>query len=97
MPWMTVIDPDADRPTLIGSRWRRREAAGDEWDEVIIRGVFDLGNDHGGLEYVVSPASFGPALTTTPDALAESYTRAEGDDPAERLAARLRDLEARHG
>ncbi len=97
MPWVTVIDPGAGKPKMIDSRWQRREPVGDEWDEVVIRGVFDLGNDHGGLELVVSPVSFGPALTTTPDALAESYVRVDGDDPAERLTARLRDLEARHG
>jgi hypothetical protein len=95
MPWV-VVDPDANKPTLIGSRWQRRAPEGDAWDEVVIRGVFDLGNDSGGLEYVVSPASFGPALTTPPESLTEGYARAEGDDVTERLAARLRDLEARH-
>src|SRR3954467_670288 len=92
-----VINPNAGRPSLLDSRWRRREPQGDPYDEVVIRGVFDLGNDNGGLELVVSPLSFGPVLTCTAESLADSYSRseAERDDPNERLQARLRELEAR--
>jgi hypothetical protein len=92
-----VIDPNAGKPRLLDSRWRRRAPQGDAYDEVVIRGVFDLGSDHGGLELVVSPLSFGPVLTCTAESLAEAYTRSEveSNDPNERLQARLRELEAR--
>ena len=93
------IDPDAEngRAPLVGSTWKRREPLGDEYDEVVIRGVFDLGNDHGGLELVVSPATFGPAVTTQPEALSAAWKRIEDDDPTERLSARLAEVEARIG
>lgn len=94
-PHAVVIDPDAGRPTLIGSHWTRRAKEDDPFDDVVIRGVFDLGNDSGGLEFCVSPLSFGPTLTATPESLSEAYTRAEGDDPAEKLRRRLHELEAR--
>jgi hypothetical protein len=97
-PHAVVIDVDADRAPLVGSRWVRREAAGDDWDSVEICGVFDLGNDSGGLELVIRPLVFGePSLTASVDSFAEAYRRqdADADDPFERIDARLRALEAR--
>jgi hypothetical protein len=94
-PRPLVINPDAGRPALLDSRWRRRHPEGDAYDEVVIRGIFDCGPDGGGLELVISPLSFGPTLTCTPESLAEAYTRSEKNDPTERLKERLRDLEAR--
>jgi hypothetical protein len=90
-----VIDPHAGRPTLIGSHWHRRTPEDDPYDDIVIRGVFDLGNDSGGLELVISPQTFGPTLTCTPESLGESYARSQGQDPTERLRQRLRELEAR--
>jgi hypothetical protein len=90
-----VIDPEADRPALIGSAWTRRVPEGDEYDDIVVRGVFDLGERGGGLELVVSPLTFGVTLTTTAEGLTESYKRADGDDPVENLRARVRELESR--
>lgn len=102
MTWATShpdalrVDPDEGRPKLVGSRWERKTFEDDVFDLIEIRGVFDLGNDHGGLELVVSPVAFGPALTTTPDSLVEYYRRVEVEpDPVEDLQSRVRDLEAR--
>jgi hypothetical protein len=92
-----VIDPDAGRPSLIGSRWVRRDPVGDEWDgPVEIVGVHDNGPDHGGAELVIRTVTFGPpVVTATPESFGAAYTREAGEDPAERLAGRLRELEAR--
>lgn len=89
-----VIDPDAGRPSLIGSRWRRRKPEGDDpWNEVVVTGVFDLGER--GLELTVTPVSFGPTLSADPESFVAAYTRAEADDTTEELTERLRAIEAR--
>jgi hypothetical protein len=93
-----VVDPDADRPTLIGSRWVRREPLGDAWDgPVEVVGCHDNGPDHGGLEMVIRTVAFTgePVLTATPESFGAAYKREGDDNPAERLNARLRELEAR--
>lgn len=91
-----VIDPTAGQPTLIG-RWRRIEPVGDEFDEVVTVGAFDLGADWGGLEIVFTPAlEFGPTVTASPESFSEAYTRAPSDPSValdERLA-KLADAEA---
>jgi hypothetical protein len=95
-----VIDPDAGRPKLIGSHWRRKVSESDEFDEVVIRGIHDNGPDTlSQFEFVVSPATFGPAITCTAESLAENFTRvgADADDAAAKLAARITELEARTG
>lgn len=90
-----VIDRDAGRPALVGSRWQRREPAGDVWDVIVISGVFDNGPDHGGMELVVQPLTFGePCLTADPESFASVYRRQSGDDVGERVAATLAALEA---
>lgn len=95
--WAVVIDPDAGKPALVGSHWERREPAGDVWDgPVVVVGVFDNGPDAGGFELVVQPLEFGePALTADPESFGATYRRVVADDPAERVSARLRELEAR--
>lgn len=87
-----VIDPTADQPTIMG-RWRRIEPVGDEFDEVIVSGFFDLGADWGGLEIVFAPVTFGPTVTASPESFAEAYTRAPSD-PSDALDERLAALEA---
>jgi hypothetical protein len=98
-PLALRVNPDANRPTVIGSIWRRREPEGDDpWDgPVRIVGVFDLGNDAGGLELCVQPVEFGqPVMTASGEEFAREYRRAEADDATvERVEASLRDLEAR--
>lgn len=96
-PGAVVIDPDADKPKLIGSRWRRRAPEGDAWDEVDLVGVHDNGPDHGGPELCVRTRAFTgePVMTADADSFIAAYKRAEADDPAERLDRRLRELEAR--
>ncbi len=94
-----VIDPQEGRPPLIGSRWQRRESAGDAWDLCEVAGVFDLGADHGGLELVVRPVEFTgePALTTSAESLSENYQRVGEDDDdgaAVKAADALKRLEA---
>ncbi len=94
--WTVVIDRDEGKSPLVGSRWRRRDLEGDPWDTVVICGVFDNGPDHGGFELVVQPLEFGePALTADPESFGATYRRVVADDPAERVSARLRELEAR--
>ena len=98
MKWQThpralVVDPEAGRQSLIGSRWRRREPEDDEWDEVVISGVLDLGER--GLELTVQPVTFGPTLSADPDSFVQAYVRAEAGDPTEDLDERLRAIEAR--
>ena len=98
-----MIDPDAElgRPKMIGSRWQRREAQGDAWDgPVEIVGVYELSEQHGGgLELCIRTVDFTgqPVQTAEAADFAAAYLRLEDDDVSERLAARLRDLEARHG
>jgi hypothetical protein len=95
-PGAVRIDPDADKPKLISSRWRRRDPVGDPYDLVDITGVFDLGPDAGSYEIVLRPVEFAPTLSATAESFAANYTRADAvDDVSERLAARLRELEAR--
>lgn len=95
-PGALRIDPDAERPTLIGSTWARRVPEGDDWDFCKIVAVFDTGNDSAGLELCVQTVVFGgqPVMTADAEAFAAAYRREEDDDPAERVAARLRELEA---
>lgn len=94
--WATiVIDRDAGKPALVGSRWRRRAPENDDWDKVVICGVHDNGPDHNGFELVVTPLAFGPCLTADPESFAAAYAREIEDDPALSAAARLRELEAR--
>ena len=105
MPWRSphalVIDPDADRPTLIGSRWVRREPLGDDWDgPVEVCGLHDNGADHGGAELVIRTVAFTgePCCTASPESFAAAYRRerADNDPPlVERLEARLNELAAR--
>ena len=98
-PFATRIETDAGRPALIGSRWVRKQLEDDPYDEVVIRGVFEFSNDHpgGSFEVVVSPASFGPAVTASGVSLAENYKRLDDDTTAEdeALEARLTELAAR--
>lgn len=99
MKWQTptralVVDPDAGRPTLVGSHWKRREPeADDPWNEVVVTGVLDLGER--GLELTVQPRSFGPTLSADPDSFVEAYARVEGEYPMEEINERLRAIEAR--
>lgn len=82
---------------VIGSRWERREPAGDNYDRVICSGVFDLGPDLG-LEIVYVPVEFGPTLTADVESFAAAYTRLSddpSDDPAEGIDRAIRDIEAR--
>lgn len=96
--WTVVIDRDEGKAPLVRSHWQRREPAGDSWDTVVICGVFDNGPDAGGFELVVQPVEFGePALTADPESFGATYRRVVADDPAERVSARLRELEARAG
>src|SRR4051794_31222372 len=92
------VDPDADKPSLIGSVWYRREPLSDAWDgPVRIVGVHDNGERGGGLELVVQTVAFTgePTLTASPESFGAAYTRVENENVAERLEARLRELEAR--
>lgn len=93
-PGVVVVERD-ERP-LIGSTWHRREPVGDAFDTIVVRGIMDLPEARGGAEICVSPVDFGPTLTTTPEALAESYRR-EADDDAQvdELRSTIRELEAR--
>lgn len=88
-----VIDPHADRESLIGSRWRRRD--GEDEAQYVVTGVFDLGNDYGGLEIVFTSVDFGPTHTASVESFAEGFTRVSDDDPVERLDKVLADIEAR--
>lgn len=92
-----VINPDEGRPKLVGSEWLKRDPEGDCWDLVVVRGIFDLGNDSpNNLELVISPKEFGPTITADVDSFVQAYKRAEeGADPFEQIDARLRALEAR--
>jgi hypothetical protein len=95
---VSVIDPLAGRPALVGSTWVRRTPEGDDWDgPVRIVGVFDTGNDANGLELVVQTVAFTgqPTLTADAASFAAHYKRVEVDDPAEKLHETLRTLEAR--
>jgi hypothetical protein len=78
--------------SLIGSVWMRRHREGDEWDAVRLTGLFDCGNDHGGIEACVTPVSFGPVMTTSAEGLAEAYTL---KDESAQSIERLGDLFAR--
>lgn len=93
------IDVNEGRPTIIGSTWVRRVPEGDDpWNgPVRIVGVHDLGERGGGLELCVTPIEFGPVMTASAESFAEAYKREEeaGEDPAERIDARLRELAAR--
>lgn len=56
----------------VGQRLRRREPAGDCWDEISITGYFDLGETQ---ELVISPAlGFAAPLMATPESLLKVYT-----------------------
>ena len=96
-PGALRIDPNENRPTLIGSEWHRRVPEGDSWDRCRIVGVYDLGADFGGLELCVTPLTFGPVMTSDAESFAKSYRREDekADDPAERITARLREIEAK--
>lgn len=96
MRWETPYAVTVDEgPKLIGSTWRRREPEGDSWDgPVAIVGVFDLGNDQGGLELVVQTVAFTGEPTLTADA--ESFVLAyvpDEPDPLARLRDRVSQLE----
>jgi hypothetical protein len=97
MTWATrrvtrplVVEPERD--SLIGSIWTRREITDptDIWNEVRLTGLFDLGNDQGGVECCVTPVSFGPTVTTTAEGLTEAYTRKENATERDRLTDVLR-------
>ena len=105
MTWRTPhplslrVDPDADRPTLVGSTWTRRVPAGDPWDgPVRIVGVFDLGPDGGGLELCLQPVAFGePVMSPTVKILPPPISGTKVRTRLSASAARLRELEARAG
>lgn len=98
-----VVDPGEGKPNLnlMGSVWRRIEAVGDEFDEVRVVGVLELGNDHpgGSAELVITSTGFSPALSCTVESFAESYVRVDvaGEGVSERLSAALADLERKLG
>ncbi len=99
-PRRVVIDDGGQLP-IVGSEWTRRHPAGDEWDHIVLRGVFALPPDRGETELCVAPKSFGPVMTTTAKSLFEHYKRYTPDDPSERahesvdrLTARLAALES---
>jgi hypothetical protein len=90
-----LIDPHADRPKLLGSRWRRRTPQGDPYDTVIVRGVYEMAEL--GFEIVVSGVEFSPAVTVDAEAFAAGWTLAEDDPTAalEKVAQRLEEIAAR--
>jgi hypothetical protein len=96
-PLAARIDPDASRPSLIGSTWRRRAPEGDAWDRVRIAGIFDCGPDGGGLELVVQTVDFTgePTLTADASSFADAYARDDNSGVTESLQQALRVLEAR--
>ena len=64
-----------------GHRYRRVEPIGDEWDALVVVGVFQD-------EVTVQPASFGPVISVEIPSLLEHYTR-ELPDPAAGLREAL--------
>ncbi len=96
-PHAVQIDPDEGKPPLMGSRWRRREPAGDAYDLVDVVGVFDMGEM--GFELCVRTVAFegDPVVTADGDSFVEAYTRLDHDDIGERVGERLRELQARLG
>jgi hypothetical protein len=93
-----IVDPHADQPKLLNSRWRRRKPQGDPYDTVIIRGVYEMGEL--GFELVISGVEFSPAVTIDADAFAAEWTRADDNPTAEsveRVAQRLEEIAARGG
>ena len=87
--WATVVIQD-DRETVMGTEWHRRTPQGDDWDTIVIRGIFD-GDEVAGREFVVSPVAFGHApVTCTPESLVDAYTRDDRPDAMADLAHRLR-------
>jgi hypothetical protein len=96
-PHALVVDPEADRPSVVGSVWRRREKLEDAWDTVRIVGLWQNNPDVGPDELCVAPVEFdgSPVLSVSVESFAAAYTRADNDNPAERLEARLRELQAR--
>jgi hypothetical protein len=77
-----------ERPSMIGTVWVRREISdpNDPWNEIRLTGLFDLGNDSGGVECCVTPVSFGPTMTTTAEGLTQAYCLKEHAEQSDRLA-----------
>lgn len=99
-PHATILDPDADRPQLVGSTWVRKQPEGDSaWDTVRVVGVWDNGADSAAqLELVVQTVAFTgePTLTANAESFVQAYRREdETDATLENISARLRELEGR--
>ena len=94
MTWTTrhpaAVALDADRPSVMGSRWRRKAPEGDAWDYVAVVGIFDFGNDSGGKELVVQTVEFTgePTLTADANSFLEAYIARGGRGRSPGLAAR---------
>ncbi len=100
-PRRVVIDDGGAQLPIVGSEWKRHNPVGDEWDHIVLSGVFTMPPDRGETELCVAPKSFGPVMTTTAKSLFEHYRRFTPDDSAERahesvdrLTARLSALES---
>lgn len=76
------------KPLAVGVVYRRREPKDDAWDEIVIRGYAEGGEQ---VEPVVSPRSFGEPVAVNPDNLLKHYTQALPDPAAdvEQVAAKL--------
>jgi hypothetical protein len=83
---------------LIGSRWHRKEPAGDDYDNVEVVGVTRVFDSN---EVVYQPLSFGECLQADAASFTEVYTR--DDEVVERaydalrsLREKVAELEAQH-